>query len=209
MTLSRAFLFATILLTGVPAGASTIGVDLLGAWTDPRASGNIRRLDATVTYAPRVKPEIGITVFLNRALAMSFSETRGRMPLTLTTNASAAGHSSVLMTSRTGILKVIHRFGNLDGYAGLGVTLPMMRTLTPHVSSGSLTLIRASSPDHAAMVVNAGAAWRLSSRLWLIGDVKYEPFPSTAEVRRSTDPSNDLESSFHLLVVATGISVRF
>ncbi len=209
MTLSRFFLFATILLTVVPASAETIGVDLLGAWTDPRSSGNIRRLDATVTYAPRVKPEIGITVFLNRSLAMSISETRGRMPLTLRQNASAAGRSTVLMTSRTGVLNVVRRLGNFDGYAGVGATLPMMRTLTPQVSSGSLTLIRASSPDHAAFVVNAGAALRLTSRFRLIGDVKYEPFPSTAEVRRSTYPNDDLESSFHLLVVATGISVRF
>ncbi len=208
---ARTLLLAVVatLPTVVPANAATIGLDLLAARIDPMASGNIRRLDSTVTYAPRVELQIGVAVFLPRGLAMRFSETRGRVPLMLSGAASPAGRSSVLMISRTVILDAVRSRGNLEVSAGMGVLLPVVRNLSPDVSSGSLTLVRASSPDHAALVVNLGTAWRLSPRLRLIADVKYEPYPSTVEVRRSSYPNDDLEANLHLLVVATGISVRF
>jgi outer membrane protein W len=66
-----------------------------------------------------------------------------------------------------------------------------------------------SSPDHAALIVNLGAAYRITGRLRIVSDVKYEPFPSTAEVRRIQYPDDDLESNFHLLVIASGVSLRF
>ncbi|GAC1431003.1 MAG: hypothetical protein NVSMB68_03240 [Thermoanaerobaculia bacterium] len=211
MIVSRWMLCACVVLAflSVPARAENFGVDLLGALVDPVSSGNIRHLDATVTYSPKFRPEAIVTLFLRRSLAISVSETRGRVPLKLTQDGAAPGTSSVFMMSRTAVLKVNHTLNGFEGYAGAGIALPTIRSLRPEPTSGSLTLVRFSSPDHAALVVNLGAAYRITSRLRLVGDVKYEPFPSTAEVRRSEYPDDDLESNFHLLVVASGISLRF
>lgn len=203
MTLIAVMIFVTPI-----ARAATIGVDLYGAWTDPISSGNIRRLDANVTYSPRVRPEAGLTLFLNHGLALSVSDTRGRVPATVTQDGAASGRSSIWIESRSLVLKSTHTVKRIDGYAGIGVTRPILRSFRP-ASSGSLTLFRASSPDHAAFLVNLGAAYRLSERFRIVSDVKYEPFPSTAEVRRAQYPGDDLESNFHLLVVASGVSVRF
>lgn len=199
---------AVMICASPAARAASIGVDLFGAWTDPISSGNIRRLDANVTYSPRVRPEAGVTFFLNEGLALSVSDTRGRVPATVTQNGAVGGRSSVWIESRSLVMTSTHTVKRVDGYAGIGVTRPVLRSFRP-VSSGSLTLFRESSPDHAAFLVNLGAAYRISNRLRIVSDVKYEPFPSTAEVRRVQFPGDDLESNFHLLVVASGVSLRF
>lgn len=201
-------LMAVAICASPVAQAATVGVDLFGAWTDPISSGNIRHLDATVTYSPRIRPEAGVTFFLNHGLALSVSDTRGRVPATVTEDGAASGRSSVWMESRTAILKTVHSMRRIDGYAGLGVTRPILRSFRP-VSSGSLTLFRASSPDHAALLVNVGASYRITDRLRFVSDVRYEPFPSTAEVRRIQYPDDDLEANFHMFIVASGLSVRF
>ena len=199
---------AMILCSSPLARAATISVDLYGAWIDPISSGNIRRLDATVTYAARVRPGAGITLFLHHGLALSISDTRGRVPADVTEDGAGKGRSSVWLESRSIVMKSTHTVNRIEGYAGIGVTRPILRSFRP-ASSGSITLFRESSPDHAAFLVNMGAAYRVSDRLRIVSDVKYEPFPSTAEVRRVQYPADDLESNFHLLVIASGVSVRF
>lgn len=209
MTRCRVLLLIAI-VTCLPriARAETIGVDLLGAWIDPISSGNIRRLDATVSYSPRFRPQAGITFFFNHGFALSLSDTGGRIPANVTQDGAVSGRSSIWLDSRSAVLKSIHTMNRIDGYAGIGITRPVLHSFRP-ASSGSLTLIGASSPDHAAFIVNVGAAYRVTDRFRIVSDVKYEPFPSTAEVRRVQYPNDDLESNFHLLVVASGVSVRF
>lgn len=205
---SRGLLLVILVCLPAVARAETFGVDLLGAWTDPISSGNIRRLDATVTFVPRIRPQGGVTLFLNHGLALSISDTRGRVPVNVTEAGSPSARSSLWLDSRTAVLKSVHTINRIDGYAGVGVDRPVVRSFRP-ASSGSLTLFRASSPDHAAFILNLGAAYRLTNHFRVVGDVKYEPFPSTAEVRRIQHPDDDLESNFHLLVIASGVSLRF
>jgi len=190
------------------ARSETISVDLFGAWMDPISSGNIRRLDATVSYSPRLRPQAGVTIFLRHGLALSVSDTGGRVPINVTEDGAPSGRSSIWLESRAAVLKTVYTVNRIDGYAGIGVERPVLRSFHP-TSSGSLTLIRMSSPDHAALIVNLGAAYRITGRLRIVSDVKYEPFPSTAEVRRIQYPDDDLESNFHLLVIASGVSLRF
>jgi hypothetical protein len=198
---------ALILLLSWTARADRIGVDLFGAWTNPIANGNIRRLDATLSFSPRIRPGFGGTVFFGQRLALSVTDSRGTVPVTLKANGPPA-HSKLSMEYRDAIVKVMYGRSDFKSYLGLGLALPAVHRLRPF-SSGTLSIFRASSPDHAAFIVNAGSAYRIAHHVHVFADAKYEPFASTAEVRRVESPLDDLESNFHLLIIASGLSIRF
>jgi hypothetical protein len=205
---SRSFFAALALVVASSASAGTIGVELFGAWTDPIANGNIRRLDATLRLSPRVRGGMGLSVFLGRDVALSVTDSRGTIPVTLRANGGAPGRSHLSIEYRDAILRKVYGQSDLRGYAGLGIALPAVRELR-EVSSGGLTLFRAGTPDHAALIINTGAEYRMLSHIHLFADLKYEPYASTIEVRRINYPLDDLEASVHLLVLASGVSFRF
>ncbi|HEX7419646.1 MAG TPA: hypothetical protein VF505_07145 [Thermoanaerobaculia bacterium] len=205
---SRRLLAALVLMIASTASADTIGFELFGAWTDPIANGNIRRLDATLRLAPRVRGGAGLSVFLGRGIALSVTDSRGTIPVTLRANGGEPGRSHLSLEYRDAILRKVYGQSDLRGYAGLGITLPAVRELR-EVSSGGLTLFRAGTPDHAALIINTGADYRMLPHVHLFADLKYEPYASTVEVRRVNFPLDDLEASVHLLVLASGVSFRF
>ena len=203
------YVFAALVLAATASlHADSISFDLFGAWIDPIARGNIRPVDATLTFAPRLRPGAGMTLFLGQRVALSVSDSHRRMPVTLHEFGSAASHSQFRLDSRDAVLKASVGDWILRPYAGVGVTLPGIHRLQP-LSSGEVTVIRASSPDHAALIVNGGVVYPFTQHVHTFADVKYEPFRSTAEVRRVQAPGDDLQSDFHLLTIASGVSIRF
>jgi hypothetical protein len=198
---------STILICRAAYG-QTIGVELIGAWTDPVARGNIRRLDATLRFSPRLRGGAGVTLFLGRRAALSISDSRGSVPVILEANGDIPGRSRLSLEYRDAILKAFYGQSDVRGYAGVGLALPAVRNLRP-LTSGSITLFRASTPDHASLIIDGGAEYRILPHVHGFVDLKYEPLASTAEVRRAEFPQDDLEASFHLLIFASGLSIRF
>lgn len=202
------FAIVALLMIASSVSAETIGVELFGAWTDPAANGNIRRLDATLRFAPRVRAGAGLTLFLGRGISLGISDSRGTIPVTFRANGGVPARSRLSLEYRDAMIR--KSFGNSGStaYLGAGVALPAVRDLR-EVSSGGVTLFRASTPDHAALILNAGVAYRLQRHIHAFADLKYEPYASTIEVRRTQYPLDDLEANVHLLVLASGLSFRF
>ncbi len=208
----RICLAAIVVVTTMVATAqgASLSVDVFGAWTQPRAIGMIRGVAANAGFGSRLLPGAGVTLFLDPMWALSAGISRGSTGINVIANGAPRDRSTVGFEERSLVLR---RFFPLsDSFAlsaGAGVVSLITRDIRRPITSGRVTLIRVSSPDHGGAVVSVGARYRLSPRLSLSTNVEYGPFRSTAEVRRIEFPQDNMETDFHLFVVKTGLDFRF
>jgi hypothetical protein len=197
------------IMVAIAQGAS-LSVDVFGALTQPRAVGTIRGVDAKAGFGSRLLPGVGVTLFLDPMWALSAGISRGSTEINVTANGAPRDRSTVSFEERSLVLR--HFFPLSDSFAlsaGVGAVSLITRDIRRPITSGPVTLIHVSSPDHGLAVVTVGARYRLSSRLSLSTTLEYGSFRSTAEVRRIEFPQGDLETDFHLFVVKTGLGFRF
>jgi len=139
---------------------------------------------------------------------LEVAASNARMPSTLRADGSATGGRSIrFIPASLSLIRDLDS-GMIVPYVGAGIEYPMVRRAVDVVSAESLHVVRIEQPDHPALVVQSGARMAIGTR-WSVGvDAKYIPAASTFETR-TVEERRALQTNFHPLVIATGLSMRF
>ena len=187
-----------------------MSLDGYAAWTFLPGSGHIQGTDDHLRFEPRTGAGGSLSMPVGDTTRVAVGVSNAELPSVLhVDNVRLRGRTVGVLPVSASLLTTLGSSDVVQPYIGAGVLYFFARHAEGIGAAPSLHVMRLESPDHPAVLVEAGVRVPIASRWSFVADAKYGPAPSTMETFTTEIPHDGLQTNFHPLILSSGIGVHF